>query len=101
MKTILVLAIGASLVSLGGMALAAPPCSMSMVKTCGQTSTQDDKYALKEPNGFSFADIKGYENWPNVAVSHVEDGLKIILANPTMIDAYREGIPVQRQTLSR
>jgi hypothetical protein len=78
---------------LGGMAIAAPMCSMSMVRTCGQASRQDDRYTLKEPNGVEFSDIRGYETWPDVAVSQVEDGLKVIVANPTMINAYKEGIP--------
>ena len=53
----------------------------------------DDKYALKVPNGLAFAEFKGYENWQLISVS--EDGGKLaaILANPTMIDAYRAGIP--------
>ena len=61
---------------LGGMALAA-----------------QDKYTLKAPNGISFSEARGYESWQNVAVSQVEDGLKIIVGNPAMINAYRSGIP--------
>ncbi len=61
---------------------------------------QDDKYILKGPNGVAFSDFRGYETWPAVSVSQVEGnagvmgrGLKVIVANPTMIDAYKEGIP--------
>lgn len=55
-------------------------------------STQD-KYALKVPGGLAFSEFKGYENWQVVSIS--EDGglLAVILANPTMIDAFRAGIP--------
>jgi hypothetical protein len=53
------------------------------------------------PNGVSFADIKGYENWPTVTVSQVKESgmgsLKVIVANPTMIDAYRNGVPGNHQ----
>jgi hypothetical protein len=52
-----------------------------------------DRYILKGANGVSFADIKGYEDWQDVSVSQVEGGLKVILANPAMIAAYRSGVP--------
>jgi hypothetical protein len=52
-----------------------------------------DRYTLKVPNGLDFSDFKGYENWQYVAVSQTEHGLKVIAANPAMIDAYRDGIP--------
>lgn len=52
-----------------------------------------DRFALKAPNGVSFSQFRGYENWQDVSVSQVEGGLKVILANPVMIEAYRQGIP--------
>src|SRR5262245_24942750 len=52
-----------------------------------------DKYTLQVPNGLAFADFKGYENWQVVAVSQTEELLKVMVANPTMVDAYRAGIP--------
>ena len=52
-----------------------------------------DKYTLQVPNGLAFSEIKGYENWQDVAVSQVENGLKVIVANTAMIDAYRDGVP--------
>jgi len=59
----------------------------------GMTLAAQDRSTLKVPNGIAFSDFKGYENWQNVAVSQTEKGLKIIAANPAMIDAYRNGIP--------
>jgi hypothetical protein len=53
-----------------------------------------DKYTLQVPNGLAFSDFRGYENWQVVAVSQTEDLLKVMVANPTMIDAYRAGIPL-------
>jgi Cytochrome P460 len=35
----------------------------------------------------------GQVHWPAVAVSHPEDKINVIVANPTMIAAYRSGIP--------
>jgi|SRR5208283_3315376 len=54
---------------------------------------QQDKYTLQVPNGLKFSDFRGYENWQVVAVSQTDDLLKVMVANPTMIDAYRAGIP--------
>ncbi len=52
-----------------------------------------DKYSLKVPNGLPFAEFRGYEDWQDVAVSQTETSLKVIVANPAMIDAYRSGVP--------
>ena len=75
--------------------------TLSMAATLGSVafaiSAQDksaqDKYALKVPGGLSFSEFKGYESWQVVSVS--EDGglLAVVVANPTMIEAFRSGIP--------
>jgi hypothetical protein len=52
-----------------------------------------DKYTLQLPKGLAFSDFRGYENWQVVAVSETEELLKVMVANPTMIEAYRAGIP--------
>jgi hypothetical protein len=52
-----------------------------------------DKCRLRVPNGLAFSEFSGYENWQVVAVSQTKDLLKAMVANPTMIDAYRAGIP--------
>ena len=52
-----------------------------------------DKYTLRVPNGLAFSDFKGYENWEVVGVSQTDDLLKVEVANPTMIEAYRSGVP--------
>src|SRR5215472_13478259 len=52
-----------------------------------------DKYTVQVPNGLAFSDFRGYENWENVAVSQTENGIKVIVANPTMMAAYRNGLP--------
>jgi Cytochrome P460 len=59
-------------------------------------SAQDkqDKYALKTPSGIAFSDFRGYEDWAAVSSTHTpNDRLKVMVANPTMIKAYRDGIP--------
>ena len=52
-----------------------------------------DKYALSVPNGLAFSEFRGYENWDNVAVSQTEKGIKMIVANPTMMAAHKDGLP--------
>ena len=66
----------ASLAALGGVAVAA-----------------QDRNALTIPDGLAFSEFAGYENWQTVAVSETETSIKAILANPAMIEAYRQGIP--------
>lgn len=57
-----------------------------------QEKTIPDKDTLKALNGVAFSEFKGYEDWPDVAVSQTDTGIKAILANPIMIKAYRDGI---------
>jgi hypothetical protein len=52
-----------------------------------------DKYTVRVPDGLAFSDFRGYENWQVVAVSQTEELLKVMVANPTMMDAYRSGVP--------
>ena len=52
-----------------------------------------DKYALKSPDGVAFADFKGYEDWSVVSSARTDEVLKVIVANPVMIQAYKAGIP--------
>jgi hypothetical protein len=52
-----------------------------------------DKYTLKIPNGLAFSEFRGYEGWSVVAISDNEGLFAVILANPTMIEAYKSGIP--------
>ena len=74
-KSILALGITAC-VAIGGIAVAA-----------------QDKYSVQVPNGISLSDFRGYEDWTVVSVAQTKDVLKVIVANPTMIAAYRSGIP--------
>jgi hypothetical protein len=52
-----------------------------------------DKYTLTVPNGLAFSEFRGYEDWQYVAVSQTENGVKVIAANPVMMEAYRDGTP--------
>ena len=71
----------------GGLrAVAAATFGIVLVILVG-TALAADKYTLQVPNGLPFSDFKGYENWQVVAASQTEDLLKVMAANPTMMDA--------------
>jgi hypothetical protein len=53
----------------------------------------NDKYLLKSPSGIAFSDFRGYEDWSVVSSARTDKVLKVIVANPTMINAYKAGIP--------
>jgi hypothetical protein len=56
-----------------------------------------DKYSLKSPSGIAFSDFRGYEDWSVVSSARTTEILKVIVANPTMIKAFKAGIPVNGQ----
>ena len=68
--------LAAVLAALGGMALAA-----------------QDKDTLQLPGGLAFSDFRGYEDWQVVSVSQTDGLLKVMVANPVMIEAYKAGVP--------
>jgi hypothetical protein len=51
-----------------------------------------DKYAVKVPGGLGFSEFKGYEGWQLISVSQGKL-MAAILGNPTIIDAFRAGVP--------
>ncbi len=53
----------------------------------------EDKFALKYSNGIAFSEFRGFETWQSVAPSHPDKEIKIITANPLMINAYKAGFP--------
>src|SRR4051812_38517677 len=52
-----------------------------------------DKYSLKSPSGIAFSDFRGYEDWAVVSSARTDEVLKVIVANPAMIKAYKAGAP--------
>jgi hypothetical protein len=59
----------------------------------GAPRKNEGKYLLQSPSGIAFSDFRGYEDWSVVSSAHTDDVLKVIVANPTMINAYKSGIP--------
>src|SRR5215208_2398120 len=62
-----------------------------------------DRFTLKSANGIAISEFRDYEVWQMIATSQPDDAggcgtskvgcTKAILGNPTMISAYRDGIP--------
>jgi len=58
-------------------------------------AAQQNKGTVKVPNGLALSEFKGYEDWQSVGPSQTDAQkvIRLILANPVMIKAYREGVP--------
>jgi len=66
--------------------------SIAILATGAAISAQD-KYTLQVPNGLAFSEFRGYEDWPVIAISENEGLIAVIVGNPAMINAYKEGVP--------
>ena len=59
----------------------------------GRAISAQDKYTLQIPGGLAFAEFKGYEGWPVIAISENGGKIAVIMGNSVMIDAFKEGVP--------
>jgi len=64
----------------------------------GLAYAAQDRESLKVPDGLAFSEFKGYQDWGDVAVSETDKQIKVIAANPTMLAAFRKGLPAKGQT---
>ena len=71
---------------------------VSMVVLTASAENAQDKYKLVSPGGIKFADFKGYEDWSVVSSARTDEVLKVIVANPSMIKAYKSGVPGNSKT---
>src|SRR5690242_17622278 len=74
--------------SYSGIAIA--PAVLALITTAAYAQ---DKYSLKSPSGIAFSDFRGYEDWAVVSSARTDEVLKVIVANPIMIAAYKGGVP--------
>jgi hypothetical protein len=58
----------------------------------------NDKYSLISPSGIAFSDFRGYEDWADVSSARTDEILKVIVANPAMINAFKAGVPGNGQS---
>src|SRR5262245_32871367 len=74
------------------------------------TLAAQDRFSLKSPNGISFSEFKDYETWQPIASSMPNDAsgcgtspdpgcIKVIVGNPTMIKALKDGIPANGKSV--
>src|SRR5476649_582619 len=59
----------------------------------GAAVSEQDRYTLKLPGGISFSEFKGYGDWQLISSAQTDDRMKVILGNPTIIAAFKAGIP--------
>jgi len=66
---------------------------LALAVVSGVAGSKQDKYTLQLPGGVAFSDFRGYEDWQLISSAKTDDRLKVILGNPTIIAAYKSGIP--------
>ncbi len=66
---------------------------LALAVVSGITLSAQDKYKVKLPHGLAFSEFKGYEDWQLISSAETDDRMKVILGNPTIIAAYKAGIP--------
>src|SRR4029077_20182472 len=60
----------------------------------GAAISAQDTYRLRLlPDGLAFSDWRGYGDWQLISSSKTDDRMKVILGNPTIIVAFKSGIP--------
>jgi hypothetical protein len=59
----------------------------------GVAISGQDRYTLKLPGGVAFSDFKGYGDWQLISSAETDERMKVILGNPTIIAAFKAGIP--------
>jgi hypothetical protein len=64
-----------------------------VVLVAGVSISAQDKYTVAVPNGLAFSEFKGYEDWAVIATSLTGGKVAVILGNPAMVDAYKQGVP--------
>jgi len=63
------------------------------VLATGVAISAQDRYTLKVPGGLAFSEFRGYETWQVISISENGGKMAAILGNPTMISAFKSGIP--------
>jgi hypothetical protein len=63
------------------------------VLAAGVAISAQDKYTLEVPNGLAFSEFRGYEDWSVIAISENGGKFAVIVGNPAMIAAFKEGVP--------
>jgi hypothetical protein len=67
--------------------------AVSLAVLGGAAVYAQDRYSLVTTSGIALSDFKGYEDWAVVSSARTDEILKVIVANPIMIAAYKAGVP--------
>src|ERR1700741_1287822 len=67
--------------------------SLILVASAIYAQQKQDKDSIKVPGGLAFSEFRGYEDWAVIATSANGGKVAVIVGNPAMIDAYKQGIP--------
>jgi hypothetical protein len=69
--------------------------AVSLIVAAARANQAQDKYSVKVQGGLGFSDFRGYEDWQPVSPSFTDAShvIRLIVANTTMINAYKDGIP--------
>lgn len=51
-----------------------------------------DTVDVMSPNGIALSEFKGYETWEVISPSLPKDGIKVIVGNAVMMQAYKDGV---------
>jgi hypothetical protein len=85
---------------IAALTIVAATALLAILAGAGLSARAQDKgkYSLVSPGGIAFSDFRGYEDWSVVSSARTEAALseeilKVIVANPKMIEAYKTGIP--------
>jgi hypothetical protein len=75
-----------------GMLMIVSVVALALV-TPGAAISARNKYSLKVPDGLAFSEFRGYEAWPVIASSENQGRIAVILGNPLIIKALKDGVP--------
>jgi hypothetical protein len=76
-----------------GMLISAGTAVSLGLLVAGAAISAQDKYTVKVPGGLAFSEFRGFEDWAVIAISENGGVIAAILGNPTMINAYKAGVP--------
>jgi cytochrome P460 len=63
------------------------------VLAAGVAISAQDKYTVQVPGGLAFSEFRGFEDWSVIAISENGGLLAVIMGNPAMIEAFKQGVP--------
>jgi hypothetical protein len=66
---------------------------VTTVVTAASATSAQKKYSVKVPGGLAFSEFRGYEGWSVIAISENSGRLAVILGNPVIIKAFKDGVP--------